>query len=349
MVEAIQIAGRRIGPGSACFIIAEAGVNHNGDPDLAKRLVDVAVAAGADAVKFQTFNAERLVSPGAATAAYQAQSTGERSQLELLRRLELSPSAHRQLREYCQARSIMFLSTPFDEESADLLETLGVPAFKVSSGDLTNTPLLAHIARKGKPVLLSTGMSTLDEVQTAVQTIRNAGGRQLVLLHCVSRYPAEPHEANLRAMQTLAQQCQVPVGYSDHTLGIDVALAAVALGACIIEKHLTLDRQLPGPDHHMSLDPGAFRSLVQGIRIVELSLGHGRKEPSSAEAEISAAARRSLVTIRPIAKGSQLTADAIAIKRPGTGLSPASLPQVVGRVAARDIAAGTLLSWDMVG
>lgn len=349
MVRPIDIAGRAVGPGQPCFIIAEAGVNHNGDVALAKRLIDAAVEAKADAVKFQTFQAHRLATSGAPKAAYQLQATApEESQLEMLRRLELSEQAHRDLMRYSRERGILFLSTPFEEASADLLDRLQVPAFKMASGELTNLPFLAHVAAKGRPMIVSTGMSTLDEVRMAVRTIHEAGNHTLVLLHCVSRYPAEPNEVNLRALRTLMATFKVPVGYSDHTKGIEVALAAVALGACVIEKHFTVDRQLPGPDHQSSVEPGELAALVRGIRTVEASLGHGRKEPTAREADTAAVARKSLVAARDISRGCTLTAELIAVKRPGTGLPPAMLPQVVGRKASRDIPADTVLTLEMV-
>jgi N-acetylneuraminate synthase/N,N'-diacetyllegionaminate synthase len=346
---ALELAGRRIGPGEAVFIIAEAGVNHNGDLTLARRLVEAAAAAKADAVKFQTFRAERVAGPASPKAAYQLATTGrETSQLDMLRGLELPREAFAELQRECEARGILFLSTPFDEESADLLEKLNVPAFKIPSGEITNVPLLAHVARKRRPIILSTGMSTMEEVRAAVETLRQAGATQLILLHCVSNYPADPRDANLRAMAAMAEAFQVPVGYSDHTPGIEVALAAVALGACVIEKHFTLDRTLPGPDHRASLMPQELEALVRGIRIVESSLGDGRKRPMPSEADTAAVARRSLAAARDIAAGQTLTEDAIEILRPGGGLPPALRPAVVGRTATVDILAGTPLTWDML-
>lgn len=345
----VTIAGRQIGSGQPCFIIAEAGVNHNGDIALAKRLVDAAVTAQADAVKFQTFKANRLATACAPKARYQLEQTDrQESHVEMLQRLELSEQAHREVSSYCRHRGIVFLSTPFDESSADFLEGLGVPAFKIPSGELTNLPLLAHIARKGRPMIVSTGMATLEEVGAAVETIRREGTAQLLLLHCVSNYPANPAEANLRAMQTMAEAFGLPVGYSDHTPGIEVALAAVALGSCVIEKHFTLDRELPGPDHLASVEPGALAALVRGIRTVETALGHGRKEPAPSEADVAIAARKSLVAAQRIPQGSRLTRELIAIKRPGTGLPPAMLEQVVGRVATEDIPADTVLTLEML-
>ncbi len=346
----VELGSRKIGPGYSCFIIAEAGVNHNGDVGLARRLVDVAVEAGADAVKFQTFKADRLVTPDAPKADYQLHATGGgRSQLEMLRQLELSPEAHRELFSYCRQRDILFMSTPFDEESTDLLEHLGVPIYKIPSGEITNLPFLAYVASKGKPMIISTGMSNLDEVKAAVRTIEDAGNASVVLLHCVSAYPTSPIDANLRAMHTMEKEFDVPVGYSDHTPGIEVALAAATLGACVIEKHFTLDRSLPGPDQGASLDPKELSALVQGVRVVEKALGHARKEPAACEANIAAVVRKSLVAARDIPRGTVLTDELIAIKRPGTGLPPVLRSQLVGRIAKMDIRAGTVLTWELVG
>jgi len=344
--KGIDFAGRLVGPGHPCFVIAEAGVNHNGDPELARRLVDVAAEAGADAVKFQTFHAKRLVSPTAPKAAYQRQTTdASESQLEMLRRLELSPAAHRELRDYCRAKGVLFLSTPFDEESADLLDELGVPVFKIGSGEITNHPFLEYVARKGRPIILSTGMSYLGEVDEAYWAIRRAGCGDVVLLHCVTDYPAAPASANLRAMQTLAAAFPAPVGYSDHTPGLEVALAAVALGACVLEKHFTLDRSLPGPDHRASLEPHELKSLVAGIRTVELALGDGIKRPAPAEMGNREVARRSLVAAQAIAPGTVITREMLTAKRPATGIPPTLVDLVVGRTARRPLAAGQFLAW----
>jgi N-acetylneuraminate synthase len=340
----LNLGNRKIGAGAPCFIIAEAGVNHNGDPALARRLVEAAAAAGADAVKFQTFDAALLTTAGAGKAAYQrAHTDSTESQLEMLRRLELSRQDHRDLMAYCDEKRLLFMSTPFEEQSCDFLDEIGVPIFKVPSGEITNLPFLAHIARKGKPMILSTGMAYLGEVEQAVRTLRAAGNDKLVLLHCVSNYPAAPVDINLRAMQTMATAFGVPVGYSDHTMGIEIPLAAVALGACVIEKHFTLDRNLPGPDHQASLEPPELAALVQGIRKVEAALGHGRKEPAASELETAKVARKSLVTTRAIPAGTPLMEDMIGIKRPGTGLPPALLPYIVGRVARVDVPADSLL------
>lgn len=346
---AIQISDRLIGSGHPCFVIGEAGVNHNGSLETALRLVDVAVCAGVDAVKFQTFTASRVVVRDAPKARYQEETTGSHeSQREMLERLELSEEAHRRIQSYCRSRGVVFLSTPFDEESADFLESLDVPAFKIPSGELTNLPLLQHVARKRKPLIVSTGMATLPEVEAAVSAVRRTGNDRIALLHCVSAYPAAAADANLNAMRTMAQAFGVPIGFSDHTAGIDVALAAVALGACVIEKHFTLDRTLPGPDHRASLEPDALCALVKGVRTVEAALGHGRKEPVAAEADVAAVSRKSIVAACAIPAGTRLTRDLLVMKNPGTGWPPSMLGDVLGRVSARDIPADSLLTEEML-
>ena len=347
-MQSIQIGNKLIGSGQPVFVIAEIGVNHNGDLTMARALIDVAVEAGADAVKFQTFRADRLVTPDAPKAEYQLQTTGDaESQLEMLRRLELSADAHRELHSYCNERGIIFLSTPFDEEAVDQLDELGVAGFKISSGDLTNSPLLEYVASKGKPVILSTGMSELSELIEAVSVLNTAGCENPVLLHCVSDYPAQPAEVNLRAMQTMRSAFDVPVGFSDHTEGIDVALAAVALGACVIEKHFNLDRTLHVPDHRASLEPGELRELVRSIRRVESALGSGRKVPAASEIETAKVARRSLVAARDIPAGATLEREMVVMRRPGTGMSPALLDTLLGHEIAHEISAGTVLEPEM--
>lgn len=334
-------------PMQNAFIIAEAGVNHNGSIDLALQLVDAAKASGADAVKFQTFRAERLAARAAQKAAYQERTTAStESQFQMLQRLELDVAAHRRLMDHCQQIGIQFLSSPFDMESADLLAEMNLPLFKVPSGEITNLPFLKHIARKGKPMIVSTGMSTLGEVEEAVQVLRDAGATQLTLLHCVTEYPAPYDEINLRAMQTLKVAFGLPVGYSDHTPGIEIAVAAVALGAEVIEKHLTLDRALPGPDHHASLEPKEFAQMVSSIRRVEASLGNGIKRPVPCEVPNIAVARKSVVAAQALAAGHQLTAADLEIKRPGNGLAPKLLPALIGRTLRVSVREEELLDWN---
>jgi N,N'-diacetyllegionaminate synthase len=345
----LEIQGRTVGTSAPCFIIAEAGVNHNGDPSLARRLIDVAAEAGADAVKFQTFRADRLVSLAAPKARYQLRVTsGQESQYEMLRRLELSEQDHRDLVEHARTRGICFLSTPFDEESADFLDDLGVPAFKIPSGELTNLPFLAHVAGKQKPIIMSVGMASLGECEAAVDAIESADNQRLVLLQCVSNYPADPADVNLRAMRTLHTAFGVPVGYSDHTEGLEVALAAVAMGACVIEKHFTLDRALPGPDHAASIEPVELEQLVRSIRIVESALGTSRKRPSQSEADTAAVARKSLVAACDLPAGAVLTDKLLTARRPGTGLPPAMRPHVLGRILRCPVAAGTPIALEML-
>lgn len=345
----IQLGSRVIHADSPCFVIAEAGVNHNGDPERALELVRIAARAGADAVKFQTFRSDEIVSPQAPKAKYQQSATAKNeSQLDMLRRLELSPSVHEKLMTLCRELGLLFLSTPFDSQSADYLDAAGMPAFKIASGEITNLALLKHIAGMQKPMLLSTGMSYLEEVDLAVRTIFAAGNRQLALLHCVSCYPAAPEEVNLKAMDTLAQKFGLPVGYSDHTLGIDIALAAVARGACVIEKHFTLSRDLPGPDHAASLEPEELTRMVTQIRRVQSALGSAEKCPAPREEEMRAIARRSLMAAVPLHEGTLLTAQMLTAKRPGTGISPARIAEVVGKVIRQDVPPGTPITWDML-
>ena len=349
LAKNISIGERRVGRGEPCFIIAEAGVNHNGSFALARELVDVAVDAGCDAVKFQTFKAEKVCSPLAPKATYQIQTTAaEESQIEMVRKLELPFDAFRKLHRYCRDRGILFLSTPFDSESADFLAELPVPAFKVPSGEITNLFFLEYIARKGQPLIVSTGMATMEEVAVAVDAIRATGNRQMILLQCVSSYPASPSSMNLRAMRTMEDAFGVATGLSDHTVGTEVAFAAVALGACVIEKHFTLSHELPGPDHRASLEPQDLVTLVKGIRNVESALGDGTKQPAEEELNTAAVARRSLVAAKFIPAGAVLTLDLLDILRPGTGLPPAMRAQLVGRQAQHDIEAGTILRLDML-
>jgi N-acetylneuraminate synthase len=331
------------------LIVAEAGVNHGGNAAAACRLVETAAAAGADAVKFQAFAAERLATATAPMAAYQRRAVSVRhTQLDMLRELELSIDAHRRAAAVSHDLGLLFLSTPFDEQSADALAAIGVPAFKLPSGEITNLPLLAHVARKGKPVILSTGMATLGEVDEAIGAIVGAGCNEIVLMHCTSAYPAAPSDANLRAIGTLAAVFDRPCGYSDHTRGHDVTVAAVALGACVVEKHLTLDRGAPGPDHAASLDPAEFGAMVRAVRTAEAALGDGRKRPAASEREIAMVVRRSLVAARAIPAGSVLDEEAVTVRRPGTGLPPGARETVIGRTVRIDIPAGALITLEML-
>lgn len=320
-------------------IIAEAGVNHNGDLALAERLVDVASSAGADFVKFQTFSADRLVTRAALKAVYQQETTGSaESQYEMLRRLELGLQAHYHLANYCTSKDIGFLSTAFDEDNLDFLVSLGIPLIKVPSGELTNLSYLRHVARLQKPVVLSTGMATLAEVGDALAALEDAGlaRSQVTVLHCTTEYPAAMEDVNLRAMQTIRDAFGVKIGYSDHTLGVEVAIAAVAMGATVIEKHFTLDKTMSGPDHRASLEPDELARMVCSIRNVELAMGDGVKRPSASEQANKAVVRKSLVAARPITKGEVFTSENLVVKRPGIGLSPMRIDEVLGRAAPRD-------------
>jgi N,N'-diacetyllegionaminate synthase len=330
------------------FVIAEAGVNHNGDIALAHRLVDAAADAGADAVKFQTFRAERVAGAESPKAAYQKETTdAAESQLDMLRKLELPWEAHAALKRQCDERNIEFMSTPFDPDSADFLVETGIRRFKTGSGELTNLPFLEHAARHGLPMILSTGMATLEEIGDAVEAVRKAGAGEISLLHCVSNYPAAPEDTNLRAMQKMADAFDVPVGLSDHTMGIAVATGAAALGASIIEKHFTLDRTMTGPDHLASIEPDGLKQMVDAIRTVTAALGDGEKRPAESERENRVLVRRSLVAACDIAAGEILADDMIDAKRPGDGLPPAMRSALVGRRANRDILSGAQFAMEM--
>ncbi len=328
------------------FVIAEAGVNHNGDIGLAEKLVDAAKAAGADAVKFQTFRAESLASEAAALAPYQKAAGMRDGQKAMLVKLELDEAAHRRLQEHARRAGIQFLSTPFDEGSADLLERLGIELFKVPSGEITNKWLIEHVARKGRPMILSTGMSSLDEVRRAVGWIREVSSAPLTILHCVTEYPAPADQVNLRAMTTLRDALGLPIGYSDHTLGTEISVAAAALGASVIEKHITLDRTLPGPDHAASLEPAEFAAMVRQIRAVSSALGDGVKRAMPCEEKNRAAARRSLVAARDLPAGHPLTRADLAAKRPGVGVSPADVGRVLGKKLKRALRRDEMLTED---
>jgi N,N'-diacetyllegionaminate synthase len=327
-------------------IIAEAGVNHNGDLNAAFDLIDAAAAAGADVAKFQTFTAKRIVTTSARKAEYQKQATDpSESQLDMLTRLELTPHMHEALIARCAERGIRFLSTAFDIESLDLLAQLGLTTFKVPSGEITNLPYLRHLGRFGSRVLLSTGMATLGEIEAALVALEQSGTprRLVTVLHCTTDYPTTMADVNLRAMTTLRDAFGVDVGYSDHTQGIEVPIAAVALGASVIEKHFTLDRNLPGPDQKASLEPAELRQMVVAIRNIEVAMGDGIKRPGAAESLNRAVARKSLVAACAIAAGDVFSERNVAVKRPGTGISPMRWDEVIGRRAQRDYAQDELI------
>jgi N,N'-diacetyllegionaminate synthase len=328
------------------LIIAEAGVNHNGDLGLAKKLIDVAAVAGVDLVKFQTFNASRQVTRSAQKADYQTKNTGSKeSQHEMLRRLELTDDMHRELIAHCAARNIGFFSTGFDVESIDLLLSLGQNHFKIPSGEITNLPYLRHIGQLGQSVIISTGMATLGEIEAAIDVLELAGTHRarITVLHCTTEYPTPMNEVNLRAMQSIHRAFGVAVGYSDHTSGIEVAIAAVAMGATVIEKHFTLNRNLPGPDHQASLEPAELKAMVAAIRNIEVALGDGIKRLTPSEARNKSIARKSLVASQLIKAGEAFSAQNITTKRPGTGITPMRWGEVMGRIATRDFAADELI------
>jgi N,N'-diacetyllegionaminate synthase len=328
------------------LVIAEAGVNHNGDMNLARRLIDVAAESGADLVKFQTFSADRLVATHARKADYQTRTTdiGE-SQHAMIRRFELTRNMHEALISYCKERGIRFFSSGFDLESIDLLAELGLDCFKIPSGEITNLPYLRHIGGYGKSVILSTGMSTLIEIEAALLIIERAGTPRdrITVLHCNTEYPTPMADVNLRAMLTIRDAFGVAVGYSDHTLGVEVAVAAVALGASVIEKHFTLDRNLPGPDHKASLEPDELKTMVAAIRNIELAMGDGIKRPSASEEKNKPFARKSLMAACAISTGQVFSESNLAVRRPGTGLSPMCWDEVLGRKAPRDFAPDELI------
>ncbi|MEY4564104.1 MAG: N-acetylneuraminate synthase [Pseudomonadota bacterium] len=339
------------------FVIAEAGVNHNGSEDLALQLVDMAARCGADAVKFQTFSADKLVRQGAEKAEYQKQATGGGDQHSMLKQLEMSEDLHRRLFARCAEQGIEFMSTPFDEEAADFLVALGMRRIKVPSGEITNHPFLRFLVAKDLPLILSTGMADLGEILEAVEVI--AAERQrlgltrplaevLTILHCTSNYPASPHDVHLRAMATIAAATCVSVGYSDHTLGVAVSTAAVALGATVIEKHFTLDKNLPGPDHQASLSLDELTQMITQIRTVEQCLGGTEKKPTASELPVRALVRRSVTTLADLPAGAVITADDVVLLRPGNGIAPKELELVLGRKLKQAVKAGSTLQWSDV-
>ena len=342
----IKVGNKLIGEGQPCFIIAEAGVNHNGDIVLAKKLIDVAVESRVDAVKFQTFKSENLVTGDLETEKYQKENFEEKnSQLEMLKKLELSHKDFEELKKYCDEKNIIFLSTPYDEEAADFLENLGVLAFKVGSGELTHLPLLKHIAKKKLPIIISSGASYLDEVKEAVKCIKTAGNDKIVLLHCTSRYPTPLEDVNLRVMSTLKKVFKLSVGYSDHTIGILVPAMATALGATVLEKHFTLDKNAKGPDHKASLDPKELKEMVASIRNTEKALGSCIKIPVKSETEERKLGWRSLIARIEIPKGAIIKKEMIIIKRPGMGIRPKDMGSVIGQKAKNNIKKDTLIKY----
>ena len=329
---------------NSTFIIAEAGVNHNGSFELAKKLVDKAVWAGADCIKFQTFNSKNLVSKNAQKAEYQKKTTdSSESQLDMLKKLELSKEEFVELRDYCNQKEIMFLSTPFDLESIDFLASIGVRTWKIPSGEITNYPFLRAIGKRKESVIMSTGMCTLDEVRDTIKVLKDFGTTDITLLHCTTEYPAPYDSVNLNAMLTLQNEFAFKVGYSDHTNGIEIPVAAVAMGATVIEKHFTLDKNMEGPDHKASLEPDELKQMVQSIRNVEAALGDGTKQPSDVEKKNIAIARKSIVAACDIKKGEMFTEENLTAKRPGNGISPMNWAEVLGKIAKRDFSEDELI------
>lgn len=318
------------------FVIAEAGVNHNGDIAIAKSLVDVAVLAGADAVKFQTFKADKLASRQAPKAAYQNETTDKtETQHAMLRKLELTKDMHGELIKYCKEKNIMFLSTPFDIDSVHMLVELGLDIIKIPSGEITNLPYLREVGKQKKKVILSTGMSNMQEVKEAVQILRQNGTEDITVLHCNTQYPTPMKDVNLRAMIQMKEELELPVGYSDHTKGIEVPIAAVAMGAAVIEKHFTLDKTMEGPDHKASLEPEELKEMVQAIRNIEKALGDGNKNRTESEKETISIARKSIVAACKIEKGEVFTEKNLTVKRPGNGISPMKWDEIMGKVSKK--------------
>jgi pseudaminic acid synthase len=347
-VDVVKIGDRPVGGGAPVYVIAEAGSNHDRNLDQAKRLIDVAGAAGADAVKFQTFTSDRIVAETSTRAKYLDDLLPpDKTMADLFRELELPREWHAELFRHATDAGLDFLSTPFDVEAVDLLDDLGVKAFKVASYELWHLPLIREVASRGKPIICSTGMADLGDVQDAVDAVAETGNDQLVLLHCVVNYPPPFSDLNLRAIETLRRAFGVPVGYSDHSAGITAPIVATALGAAVIEKHYTLSRDLPGPDHRFAIEPDELSAMVRGIRDAQAALGDGIKRMAPAEADLYVTARRSLFAARPILAGTVVTDEDVAILRPGTGIEVRDLPKVLGRTARRAIARHEPLSWEM--
>ncbi len=346
-MRSVQLGGVAVGPDLPPYVIAEIGSNHNGDMDLCRRLIAAAAAAGAPAVKFQSWSERSLIAAAeyARNTSYADRKRHFGSLREMVRAYQLTPDQHRQAHAFCVEHGIAFCSTPFSAAEADLLEELEVPFYKIASMDIVHLPLLRHVARKRKPVVISTGMATLGEIAQAVETVRAEGNQDIILLHCVSIYPPQTDQINLRNMAMLAQAFGVPCGFSDHTLGVVVPLAAIALGACVIEKHFTLDKDLPGWDHAVSADPAELRTIVGEGRNIQAALGSSQRTVSPAEMAKRAQFRRSLVAGRDLAAGHMLGPDDLDAKRPGTGIAPDQLASVLGRKLARDLAQDDLLDW----
>lgn len=346
-MKQIKIGNNMVGDNCPTFIIAEAGVNHNGSLEMAKKLIDAAKESGADAVKFQTFKSEEVVTKNAEKAEYQKKTTTENSQYEMIKKLELSADDFKELFSYADKKDIIFLSSPFDLDSIDVLNELNVPAFKFGSGEITNFPSLEHAATKGRPVILSTGMATLGEIEEAFNLLKEKIS-DIILMHCVTSYPARTEDANLKVIETFKCAFKVPIGFSDHTVGIEMAVAAVAMGACVIEKHFTLDKNLDGPDHKASLEPDELKRMIKSIRNVEKGMGNGEKRITDEEKQIKEVARKSIVSTTYIPKGSIIKKEDLSIKRPGTGIKPKYIDFLIGKKAKFDIELDEILKWDKI-
>jgi N,N'-diacetyllegionaminate synthase len=346
-----KIANKSIGGNHPLFFIAEAGVNHNGSIDMGKQLIDIAVESGADAVKFQTFKTENIITKKAPKSTYHIETTGgdkDQSWFDLLKTQEMSENMHVELIEYCHLKGIIFLSTPYDEESADLLENLRVPAFKIASTDTSNIHLLKYIAKKGRPMILSSAMATMEEVELAVSMVRSEGLNEIAMLQCTGNYPAKLSNTNLRVMQTYKEKLNCIIGYSDHTLDLINPIAATAMGAKVYEKHFTIDRSLPGPDHRMALVLGELKQTIKAIRDTELALGSPIKQVLESEKENRAKLRKSIVSKLDIKRHDIITMDMLSFKRPGDGIQPADLNNVIGKKAVTNISEGTVLLFEML-
>jgi len=341
----IKIGNKMIGDGYPVFIIAEAGVNHNGDLEIAKRLIDAALEAGVDAVKFQTFKAEHLVTKSAKQAKYQKKNIGRNeTQFDMLKRLELKDSYHGILKAYCEEKGVIFLSAPFSVEDANFLDSLGVDAYKIPSGEINNFPYLKHIAKKGKPMIVSTGMSTMKEVHDSFNIIKESGNADLIFLHCTSNYPAKEDSLNMKAISRMKEEIDALVGYSDHSEGVYADIIATSLGACVIEKHFTLDKDMDGPDHAASLNPEELKEMVFAIRQSEAMLGTDKKLCSQEEIDTRDVARKSIIAKVAMDPGTVISEDLITIKRPGTGIPPTDIHLVLGKTVTKRIEEDTLLS-----
>lgn len=347
-MRAIKIQKRLIGEGEPCFIIAEAGVNHNGNLDTAKELVKIAKNAGADAIKFQIYKTDSIVSKTARKAEYQKLTDEHKTQYDMLKKLELTGDDFKELADYSKELGIMFLSSPFDKQSADILESLDVPAYKIASGEITNYPLLKHIALKKKPMIISTGMATMSEIENAIAFVKQNGLNQLIILHCITSYPSRIEDLNLKVIQSMKIDLDVPIGFSDHSHGIYAPIAAIALGSSLIEKHFTLDKNMQGPDHKASLEPEELNDMIEIIRKIEISLGDGRKRVTEEEMRIREVARKSIVAMCDIPPGVAITEEMLDVKRPGKGLEPHYFFKLLGKKTLTLINKDEVISLNMI-